>query len=88
MAECSGPLSVPLRFSSPGRKLTPPPSSPSVDAGFNKGWEDKGNGQNDENAAEAAHKESAGDHPREWQFVYVLPPLVMLPACLLPLPSS
>lgn len=47
--------------------LTPPPIS-RFDAGFNKGWDDAGNGQNDEVAATEAHKEQVGDHPREWQF--------------------
>jgi len=64
-----------------------PPPLLAVDAGFNKGWEDKGNGQNDENAAEAAHKESAGDHPREWQFVCV-PTLTRLARRAVPFDGS
>ncbi|CDZ97924.1 hypothetical protein [Phaffia rhodozyma] len=40
------------------------------DAGFNKGWEDAGNGQNDEESANQAYISQYGDHPRQWQFVH------------------
>ncbi|KAL7414237.1 hypothetical protein BDY24DRAFT_440691 [Mrakia frigida] len=40
------------------------------DAGFNKGWEDASNGQNDEDKATQDHEAQAGAHPREWQFTH------------------
>lgn len=64
----TGPSLPSARASGPQKPTSYPPSPSRFDAGFNKGWDDAGNGQDDEAAATEAHKEQVGDHPREWQF--------------------